>query len=354
MHLGLLKNCLYALILINISTSLFGQSRHDSTLTRYNTHHPQEKVFVQTDKSYYLPGETIWMKAWCTVEGIPSYLSRILYVDLVNNRGEVVQKKMYRLDSLGSTPADLELPANVTSGTYALNAYTLWMLNFPEFIFHKELFIFGNNYNTGAAPAANEPLIKLQFFPEGGDMVTGLKSRVAFKATTGKSLPAQVKGYVTDNAGNKVTEFVAEHNGMGSFELEPEEGKTYTAAVPGANGAVLTFKLPSAKKDGVTLKTENNNPHKLFVVVDRSLAQKEKYNVVKVVAQVNHQLVYEAHLNLDQDQNAVAINKKGIPPGIMQVTAFDISNNPLAERLAFIENYEIASPTLQADTLNLK
>jgi hypothetical protein len=228
------------------------------------------------------------------------------------------------------------------------------MLNFPEFIFHKELFIFGNNYNTGAAPAANEPLIKLQFFPEGGDMVTGLKSRVAFKATTGKSLPAQVKGYVTDNAGNKVTEFVAEHNGMGSFELEPEEGKTYTAAVPGANGAVLTFKLPSAKKDGVTLKTENNNPHKLFVVVDRSLAQKEKYNVVKVVAQVNHQLVYEAHLNLDQDQNAVAINKKGIPPGIMQVTAFDISNNPLAERLAFIENYEIASPTLQADTLNLK
>jgi hypothetical protein len=82
------------------------------------------------------------MKAWCALDGAPSYLSRILYVDLVNREGEVISKKMYRLDSLASTPADMEVPPQLKSGNYTLNAYTLWMLNFPQFIYQKNIFVY--------------------------------------------------------------------------------------------------------------------------------------------------------------------------------------------------------------------
>ena len=69
----------------------------DSALAAFKNNYPQEKVFLQTDKAWYFPGETIWMKAWCALDGAPSYLSRVLYVDLVNDQGEVISKKMYKL-----------------------------------------------------------------------------------------------------------------------------------------------------------------------------------------------------------------------------------------------------------------
>jgi hypothetical protein len=345
---------LLAILSLFSVTALNGQSLSDvdSALTRYSSISPQEKVFVQTDKTYYFPGETIWMKAWCTIDGVPTYLSRILYVDLVNSNGEVVQKKMYRLDSLGSTPCDIEIITSISTGTYAINAYTLWMLNNPEFIFRKEIFVYGRNYQPAGSKEPQIPKPSLQFFPEGGDMIIGLKSRIAYKATSGITAPLNVKGYITDNTGTRVAAFESVHNGMGVFELQPEAGKSYTANIEVGNGSTLTFKLPPAKTQGLTLRVENNNTHKLFVLVDRGSLAKENYDLIKIVAQVNHQLVYEAHLNLDKDQNAIAINKQGIPPGIIQVTAFDRNNRPLAERLSFIENYEIVSPILEKKMLN--
>jgi hypothetical protein len=325
----------------------------DSLLDKFSTNYPQEKVFLQTDRGNYFAGETMWMKAWCTIDGLPTYLSRILYIDLVNAKGDVLQKKMYKLDSLSSTPADFDLPATIPSGTYALNAYTLWMQNFPDFVFHKEIFIYGSDFKNDPKKTS-APSIKLQFFPEGGDMIAGLNNRVAFKAVSNKGLPVEVKGYISDNSGKQVAVFSSEHDGMGAFELQPEQGKEYAAYISAGNGADLQFKIPAAKNQGITLKVENNNPQKLFVLLDRSESQKEKYGKIKVVAQINHKLVYEAHLDLDQDQNAFAINKKLLPAGIIQLTAFDINNNPLAERLAFIENYEIIQPSIKPDTLNFK
>ncbi|WP_315815499.1 hypothetical protein [Paraflavitalea speifideaquila] len=62
-------------------------------LSKFHESYPQEKVYLQTDRHYYAVGETIWMKAWATLDGKPTYLSRILYVDLVNSDGLVIDKR---------------------------------------------------------------------------------------------------------------------------------------------------------------------------------------------------------------------------------------------------------------------
>ena len=139
------------------------------------------------------------MKAWCTLDGVPSYLSRILYVDLVNSQGEVISKKMYRLDSLGSTPADIEIPAQIKSGNYTINAYTLWMLNFPQFVYHKNILCIQRCRIIEKQP--DTPGINMQFFPEGGDMIAGTKSRIAFTVTDKNGWPVTIQGRVTDNTG---------------------------------------------------------------------------------------------------------------------------------------------------------
>jgi len=321
----------------------------DSALAALRNNYPQEKVFLQTDKSYYFPGETIWMKAWCTLDGAPTYLSRILYVDLVNSQGEVISKKMYKLDALGSTPADLEILPAVKSGNYTINAYTLWMLNFPQFVYHRNIYIYNPaGYQKSVSPA---PGINLQFFPEGGELIAGAKSRVAFMATDKNGWPVSVQGMVADNTGKEQARFSTQHDGMGVLEMEVEAGKTYTATIDNQREQ---YKLPAVKEEGIGLRVENSNPNRAFVLLSRAEKNKEKYNQLKVVAQMYHQLVFKAELNFDEGQMAAPISKKNLPPGIMQITVFDARNNPLAERLVFVENYKLIAPAINTDTLNTK
>jgi len=343
------------LLILLSACPVFSQSAlsADTALARLKSNYPQEKVFVQTDKTYYFPGETVWMKAWCTLDGAPSYLSRLLYLELVNLQGDVIQKKMYRLDSMGSTAADLDMPADIKTGQYAINAYTLWMLNFPEFIFHKDIYVYNaNDYDKNAPRSA--PGIKLQFFPEGGDIIVGVSNRIAFKATGNEGLPILLKGAITDNTGKKITDFSTEHDGMGSFDLNAEPGKTYTAVTTSATGATLSFKLPVQKEEGIGLRIENTNPNRIFILLSRAEKNKEKYGKLKVVAQMHHQLAFQADLDFDAGQTGAPISKKNLPPGILQVTVFDERNTPLAERLAFVENYALTAPALHVDMLNTK
>ena len=81
-----MKTCLLLATCLLTTSLLYTQQTFkvlpDSALSVFQANNPQEKVFLQTDKSSYLAGETIWMKAWCLLDDAPTYLSRILYVML--------------------------------------------------------------------------------------------------------------------------------------------------------------------------------------------------------------------------------------------------------------------------------
>jgi hypothetical protein len=325
----------------------------DSALSFVRNNYPQEKVFVQTDKTYYFPGETIWMKAWCTLDGAPTYLSRILYVELANERGQVIKKKMFKLDSMGSTPADFDLSESLAGGNYSVNAYTLWMLNFPQFVYRRNIYVYNMGDYKKSPPAAPGSL-QMYFFPEGGDLIAGVKNRVAFKIVNRNGMPENVKGFISDPTGKKLADIVIEHDGMGAFDIVPEAGTTYSAHISTTDKVTIQFKLPAAKEDGIALRVENTNPNRLFVLLDLSEKNKAKYLQVKIVAQMHHQVIFKADLNISEGQLAAPVSKKNLPPGIMQITLFDAQNNPLAERLVFVENYQLTSPVLQLDTLNKK
>jgi hypothetical protein len=319
-------------------------------LKEHQDKYPQEKLFLQSDKSQYLAGETIWMKAWCTLDGAPSFLSRTAYIELVNSNGDVVKKSMYKLDSMSTFNGDIELPNSIPSGTYTINAYTLWMLNFPEFILRKHIFIYGEDYKGKKIFTAPKRELQMMFYPEGGDLVDGMKCRVAFKTVIkedGQSVP--VTGTVTDKAGKKVADFTTEHEGMGAFEIDAVAGENYTANINAASGATMQFKLPAVKTNVISLRVENAGPSRMFVLVNKPASM--VLNKVRVVAQVNYQVVFSAELNLAEAQNAAAIPKKNLPPGIAQITVFDENGTPLAERLAFIENYTVQKPALITDKM---
>ncbi len=348
-----MKICFFIFFFVLSCTAHAQVLQPAAALDKFRNEYPQEKVFLQTDKTQYFAGESIWMKAWCMLDGAPTYLSRLLYIDLVNSKGEVVLKKMFKLDSLSTTAADFDLPAKIKPGNYSINAYTLWMLNFPGFVYSKNIFIYSAEYLKETKPEP-KPELKMYFFPEGGDLIAGLKNRVAFKAVNENGFPVAVAGNITDSKGKVCGTIATIHDGMGTVDLQIESGETYTADIPSASGRTLQFKLPIVKDEGITLRVENTNANRMFVVLYRAEQNKERYNKLKVIAQLNAQVIMQADMNFEDGITAAPINKKNLPAGIVLITVFDSANNPLAERLAFVENYSLEQPIIKLDTLNLK
>ena len=107
----------------------------------YYAHVPQERIYLHTDRPYYVPGDTIWFRAHLVdaVTHTPISRSRYVYVELLDNAADTLcQRIIVRCDSDGVFANALTLPRHLQGGSYTLVAYTQWMRNFPaeRFCYH--------------------------------------------------------------------------------------------------------------------------------------------------------------------------------------------------------------------------
>jgi hypothetical protein len=105
---------------------------------------PQEKIYVQTNKGTYYPGETIWMRVHL-VDAIfmkQANASRYVYVELINPAKHLVERVKLRPDSTGCFYGQILLDEEIGEGNYLLRAYTRFMRNVGEdYLFSKQLYI---------------------------------------------------------------------------------------------------------------------------------------------------------------------------------------------------------------------
>src|SRR5664280_794881 len=87
-----------------------------------------EKIFLHVDRTNYMQGDTIWLKAylWYGPEQLPDSISGILYVDLVNDQGIVALKRRLLIQN-GTSHGDFSLDTTISPGIYSLRAYTRLM-----------------------------------------------------------------------------------------------------------------------------------------------------------------------------------------------------------------------------------
>ena len=107
----------------------------------YNKKNVQEKVYLHLDKPYYAIGDDIWFKAYVvnTLDGSPSNISNIMYVDLINEADSIKKQLLLHLSG-GITWGDFKLTDSLSEGNYRIRAYTQYMRNAgPEFIFDKTI-----------------------------------------------------------------------------------------------------------------------------------------------------------------------------------------------------------------------
>jgi hypothetical protein len=112
----------------------------------------QEKVYVQTDKPYYYPGDTLWFKAFMKYANLnfADSLSKVLNVELVDSANTIIDTRILKISN-GQANGDLALTTSVKAGNYAIRAYTQWMRNFSE-IFIKPVPIIAINSFVESQP----------------------------------------------------------------------------------------------------------------------------------------------------------------------------------------------------------
>jgi hypothetical protein len=337
--------------------SLLGKAQiigPDSLLVRWTTQQPIEKVYVQFDNKRYAPGQTIWFKAYLSSLQLPSNISKNFYLDFHDANGKLAAHISAPIVS-GVALGNWVVPEKFQGETVTAIGYTNWMRNFDSTFYFKRTLTILSNLTTAQKPTTVLPETTVQFLPEAGNVILGIPCNMAFKAVNQNGLPEQISGIIQNKAGEEITNFETTHHGMGTFQYLPQAGETYTAIWKDPLGNSHQTVLPIAEAVGVNLILHPGSLERSFEI-NRSAEVPEAWKKITILAQANGEVLFKAVANLT---NKTAIRSKipvmQFPSGVAQLTLFDANNQPICERLFFVNNEEyVLNASIKTDTLSLE
>lgn len=347
-----MKRCVGLLIfLLNIHL-IFAQNQMPESLQQqfnnYQSGAIQEKIFVHTDKTFYLAGETVWFKIYAVDASFhkPVTTSSITYIEILNkDLKPVVQSKIPMFNGNGA--GSVILPGFLATGNYILRAYTNWMKNFSADFYYEHTLHIVNTLKLSPVAPATKLVSGIQFFPEGGTALFGLTGKIAFKAADADGHGLECKGVILNQNNDTITRFQSLHNGMGGFQLKPEKGSSYYALVK-LNDSLIKQRLPDAIDHGFSLSVLEEEAGKLKVSVHAST---EFNNTSVYMFAQTRQTIKNIQTGLIKDGEAsFVVNKSQLGDGISSITIFNQSRQPVCERLVFkrpLEKFAIQAKTDQ-------
>ncbi len=382
----------------------------------------KEKVYVQTSHVFFKPGETMFFKIYIVKANTqtPSFMSNVVYTEVISPSGTVVQKLNYGVES-GYAEGSFDFSEQAPGGVYKIRVYTTWMRNENENTFFvKEITLLKviaprllmkldfpeKGYGAGDEVKADfsirnlndQPVrnheatykvavdgavvqtntfttdeegkarvrfflpktitttdgllnitiqydsyteaisrsipivlnkIDLQFMPEGGTLVQGIATQIAFKAINENGKPVDVKGEILDSRGNKAASFESYRFGTGKFDFTPQKDETYTAKIITPANITQAFALPHASGQGIIMNMTNAGNQ---VTVKLSTTNKRE---VTLVGQTKNTVYYTKKIVLQSGESTLAIDDNKFPAGIACFTLYT-NNLPVAERLIFL------------------
>ena len=374
-----MRRLLHILLLTFAVSSLYAQSEETNRILSYlqkamnfNKVVPQEKVYLHFDNMGYFENETLWFKAYVTrtYDGHLSDLSKVLYVELLNPTGDVLQTLKYPIDSLGMSHGEMKLDTIMGAGLYEVRAYTRYMTNWgTNAVFSRVIPVWKKPKQEGdysdltivpipyhqRLPNRREPMdtlylqavgegiytddlnktISVNFYPEGGDLIAGKRCRVAMLAVDDNGHPYASEGFVMNGAGDVLASVKTDSLGRGLFELVPDTGKlTFQMRnlKKKEKRQVQFFALPQAKTEGCTLS--------LDAVSEQMLATLQCTDGI-CGNMLGYVLMHNGNIVRCDTIKAVPLleielDRTTMPEGVNQLTVFDSWGRIMAERLFFI------------------
>ena len=354
-------------------------------LRKFGSAIPQEKVYVHMDNTCYFLGDTIWYKAYTrrTDKGIPSSVSRVLYAELYNQDGYLVERQLVEMKN-GEGCGCFALPDTLYGGYYELRAYTRWQLNWGQtqhphtdyaerWFFSKAMAreyyrdyekLYSRVFPVYDKPKADgefyhdmtlRPLrryyakdedhsrIVLSLYPEGGQLVEGVEGRLAFEAVTEEGEWSEGTLAITTNR-DTVAQTQTVSRGRGVVTFTPQSGMSYHATFIPKEGKVVGMDVKHVVPDGVALQV-HATPDEVGIDI-RAAGSVETTplaftimheGVVEVFREIQNSGDPEIQNSGDPNsQYTLSIPTSSLRPGVNQITVFDAQGRVYADRLFFV------------------
>ena len=352
-------------------------------LTRFGKAIPQEKVYVHMDNTCYFLGDTIWYAAYTrrTDKDLPSGISRVLYAELYNQDGYLVERQLVEMKG-GRGNGCFALPDTLYSGYYELRAYTRWQLNWgqtqhPHTKYAEEWFFsramareYYRDYDklySRVFPVYDHPKkageyyhdmtvrplrrnykedqegkdVVIALYPEGGRLVGGAECRVAFEATDDRGMWLEGTMQLRDKDGQTICEAPVVNRGRGLLTFTPLPGAKYEAFFTAKDGRTARATVNRVAADGVALSVQRQADAFQVKVQAQGEAGSRELGLT-----IMREGVVEEFRPV---QNGSANEFANLPIGIHQATVFDSSGRVWADRLFFVTSSSLTRPSLVVD-----
>ena len=350
---------------------------------------PQEKVYVHMDNTCYFLGDTIWYAVYTrrTDSDVPSKISRVLYVELFNQDGYLVERQILEMKN-GKGWGSFALPDTLYAGFYELRAYTRWQLNWGQYehehtyaeeeLFYtlsmaKEYFRDYDKLYSRVFPIYDKPQeagtyshdmtlrplqryfkddlprpkFHLTLYPEGGTLVADAPCRMAFEVSNEQGETSNGRCEIIDSKNQVVAQANAVNRGRGLLLFTPKANEKYQAifytdSLNRRNDSItVKAKVRDIPENGIALML-NLREEALDIEVNArgTLTQKEfGYTIM-------HEGVVEEFGRLEGRSSNVTIPRSALLPGVNQMTLFDNEGRIYADRLFFVSSPNLMQPTV--------
>ncbi len=347
---------------------------------------PQEELFVHMDNTSYYLGDTIYYKAYMRLSnGKPSSLSHMLYVELLNQDGYLVERQKIEM-AYGQGYGSFVLLDSLYGGYYELRAYTRWQLNWGEYqhphtkyaeewfyskkmaqeyyrdyekLYSRVFPVYNHPEKSGEydqvmttrplrryfKTKTTKPKANITFYPEGGNLVAGTNCKVAYEANDADE-GQHLKGtlIVTDKSGNTVAQSETEGRGRGCFTLDCKMGEEYKAIFTW-EGNSQTEKLPLPQTDGCAIQASVSVQGIHVELQPRGTASNEPLGLTATC----HGILKNFQTIKQGDNMSIDIPSAELETGVIQLTVFNSEGRIYADRLVFVDKGDIG---MQSITFN--
>lgn len=287
---------------------------------------PKLRLRLELERNQYLPGETIWAKLDAQAMDNAPIARHACRVKLFFD-GKITLEKNIETNGEGAANFSIDLPDGLPNSDGLLQVS----------VTHEGI----TETVAKPVPVARRKLT-LQFFPEGGDLIFGTSSRVAFEVTDEKGLPVDTRGWFFSAAGDTLSALETAHKGMGTFEFSAKNVKGGYAKLEGQND-----KFPlEARFASYGIRMAPPRPRATEVEVEIFQPMMAEGHVV---LRSGNRVVWEKRLDFGAVPHVVKLPLEKLPAGIAQLTLFDEMGQPRAERLFFANAHRQLSVVMKTD-----
>ena len=294
----------------------------------------RELVYLQTDKGIYETGEDLWFKTYVMdAQSLAlSERSKTLFVEMLNARDSIVWQEKYPVLS-GIAEGHMYIDKDLKEGDYRIHAYTRFSFLNDTLrpVYPKKIRVVKSIAYKGTDSPQDEdrPVVRLSFFPESGDLIDGIPTKVAFKAWDGKGMPAEVKGVLQEN-GKEIARLETVHDGMGFVFMLPRKTSSYKVVL--SDGQEFSFAEVADSGLSIYLRKQTDEYLEFHLCQPKEAAPQK----VKLMGRMRGKLYCMAEGTL-QNILRIKIPVKEFPlQGIAEFTLYNENGQPMAERLVYV------------------